>query len=172
MHGISDAQARKLMEEKSKTGQVQMAALKSGMHRNTAMKYLNSGKLPSEMLKERTWRTRKDPFERVWESEIESRLVEASELEAKTLFKHLVSISEPEEYEPGQLMPSGRSAHAATSSCSSGSRCPASPGDPGHTRGGRVGNRQYLRPRGEGCRRRRKRSLGRPGSSPRRRHGR
>lgn len=91
------------MEEKSRTGMVQRAAMKADVHRNTATKYLKSGKLPSEMVKERTWRTRTDPFEDVWEVEVEARLVDAPELEAKTLFEHLMSIGEPGRYEPGQL---------------------------------------------------------------------
>lgn len=91
------------MEEKSRTGKVQRAAMKADVHRNTATKYLKAGKLPSEMVKERTWRTRKDPFEDVWEAEVEARLIEAPELEAKTLFEHLMAIGGPDRYEPGQV---------------------------------------------------------------------
>ena len=44
-----DAQVRKLMTEFQKHGMVEVAALRSGMHRNTAGKYLKEGRLPSEM---------------------------------------------------------------------------------------------------------------------------
>ncbi|MGC4116905.1 MAG: hypothetical protein QM765_20550 [Myxococcales bacterium] len=44
---VSDAQVRRLMEEKTKSGQVGMAAMKAGMDRKTASKYLEEGKLPS-----------------------------------------------------------------------------------------------------------------------------
>ena len=50
----------------SKTEETQeLAAAKAGMDVKTARKYLNAGNLPSESKPERTWRTRKDPFERV-----------------------------------------------------------------------------------------------------------
>ena len=40
---ITDAQVRKLMSEKAKTGRTGIAALKAGMCRNTAAKYLKEG---------------------------------------------------------------------------------------------------------------------------------
>ena len=54
------------MEETSKHGEVGLAALKAGMDRKTAAKYLKEGKYPSELTAERTWRTREDPFEEDW----------------------------------------------------------------------------------------------------------
>jgi len=77
------------------------AALRAGMHRNTATKYLKSGLLPSEAKQPRTWRTRKDPFEADW-PELVVRLEDAPELEAKALFEDLLS-RKPEVYHPGQL---------------------------------------------------------------------
>jgi len=71
------------------------------MDRKTAAKYLREGKYPSELKKERTWRTRLDPFAQDW-PEVEARLAEAPELEAKALFEHLLAQS-PNRYEPGQL---------------------------------------------------------------------
>jgi hypothetical protein len=73
------------MEEMSKHDEIGQAALKAGMDRKTARKYVAAGKLPSEMVKARDWRTRPDPFEEHW-IEIEERLRETPELEAKTLF--------------------------------------------------------------------------------------
>ena len=49
MRTATDAQVRKLMEEMSKHGEVGLAAMKAGMDRKTARKYLRAGKLPSEM---------------------------------------------------------------------------------------------------------------------------
>ena len=54
---VTDAQVRRLMEEKAKHGEVGLAAIRAGMHRETARKYLESGRLPSESNAERTWKT-------------------------------------------------------------------------------------------------------------------
>ena len=51
-------------------------------------RYLGPRRLPSQMRKERTHRTRKDPFEDVW-PELASMLKDAPGLEAKTLFWYL-----------------------------------------------------------------------------------
>ena len=77
------------------------SALRAGMHRNTARKYLKAGLLPSEMIKPRTWRTRGDPFEEDW-PEIVARLTDAPEFEAKALFEDLLT-RKPDAYHPGQL---------------------------------------------------------------------
>ena len=89
------------MEEKNKTGKVCLAALRAGMDRKTASKYLKSGKFPSEMKAVRNWRTRVDPFEDEW-PQIASRFRDAPELEAKAVFENLLS-EHPGKYEPGQL---------------------------------------------------------------------
>ncbi len=89
------------MEEHEKHGKVEKAALRAGMHRNTAGKYLKAGKLPSSMKKPREWRTRRDPFAEDWPG-IVARLELAPELEAKTLFDDLVR-RKPGRYEEGQL---------------------------------------------------------------------
>ena len=44
---VTDAQVRKLMSERDKGATVEVAALKAGVCRRTATKYLSSGKLPS-----------------------------------------------------------------------------------------------------------------------------
>jgi len=89
------------MDEMSKHGQIGVAALRAGMHRNTARRYLEVGKLPSELKAPRTWRTREDPFAEDW-AEIVERLEAAPELEAKSLFEDLVR-RRPGRYEEGQL---------------------------------------------------------------------
>jgi hypothetical protein len=89
------------MDEMSKQGQLGVAAMRAGMHRNTARRYLASGKLPSELQAPRSWRTREDPFAADW-AEIEVQLEAAPELEAKTLFEDLAR-RRPGRYEEGQL---------------------------------------------------------------------
>ncbi len=86
----------------SKTENTQeLAAAKAGMDVKTARKYLKSAKLPSEDKPERDWRTRKDPFERVWE-EIQQQLDGNAGLEAKTVFEALQR-KYPGEFADGQL---------------------------------------------------------------------
>jgi len=97
----TDVQVRKLMEEYQKQGQVGMAALRAGMHRNTASKYLQARKLPSTMREPRHWRTRPDPFAEDW-AEMAVRLADAPELEAKALFDDLLE-RKPDRYHEGQL---------------------------------------------------------------------
>jgi transposase len=97
----TDAQVRKLMEEMSKHGKVGRAALRAGMDRKTARKYVAAGQLPSQMQQPRAWRTRPDPFVEDW-PEIAKRLADAPELEAQALFEDLLS-RQPERYEPGQV---------------------------------------------------------------------
>ena len=97
----TDAQVRKLMKEIRKTGKIGDSALRSGMSRNTAAKYVKIGKLPSELTEPRAWRTRVDPFDSDWE-EIVERLRAAPELEAKALFETLLEKS-PDRYHLGQL---------------------------------------------------------------------
>ncbi len=102
MRPVSDAQVRKLMEEMSKHGRIGRAAMKAGMDRKTARKYVEGDVVPSEIAtRPRDWRTRTDPFEEHW-PEIEERLRQTPELEAKTLFE-LLQDQHPERYEAGQL---------------------------------------------------------------------
>ena len=89
------------MEEMSKHGHIGQAAMKADMDRKTARKYVAGGKLPSEMTTARDWRTRPDPFEAHW-PEVEARLRETPELEAKTLFE-LLQAEHPDRYDEGQL---------------------------------------------------------------------
>ena len=77
------------------------AATKAGMDEKTARKYIQLGKLPSEIEKAHTWRTRKDPFEKVWKS-LKSKLEINPGLEAKTLFEDLQR-QYPGRFEDGQL---------------------------------------------------------------------
>ena len=75
------------MEEIQKHGEIGLAAMRAGMDRKTARKYVRAGKLPSELRKPHTWRTREDPFAEDWPA-LAAMLEEAPELEARTLFEH------------------------------------------------------------------------------------
>jgi len=89
------------MEEMSKHGCIGMASMRAGMDRKTARKYVAAEQLPTQLVKERDWRTRQDPFVEHW-PELEALLVEAPQLEAKTLFEFLEE-KYPGRYEAGQL---------------------------------------------------------------------
>ena len=97
----TDGQVRKLMEEMSKHGKVGLAAMRAGVDRKTARKYVKGGKLPSELVEPRTWRTRPDPFDADWPA-IAARLEAEPGLEAKTVFEVLCA-EHSGRYEPGQL---------------------------------------------------------------------
>lgn len=97
----TDAQVRRLMEEIEKHGGIGLAAMRAGMDRKTARKYVRTGKLPSELRKPHIWRTREDPFAEHW-AVLVAMLEEAPELEATTLFDHLSGLK-PEAHTAGQL---------------------------------------------------------------------
>jgi hypothetical protein len=71
------------------------------MDEKTARKYLRDGKLPSECQAPRNWRTRRDPFEEVWE-EVLGFLEVTPGLQALTLFEYLQR-KYPGRFEEGQL---------------------------------------------------------------------
>ena len=89
------------MKLRKKEKPLTMAAAKAGMARNTARKYLKSGKLPSESWPERSWRTRPDPYETVW-PEVEEILKRSPSVEATAVFDHLNRIHE-ENFEERQV---------------------------------------------------------------------
>ncbi len=97
----TDKQIRKLLMEYEKSRHLEKSSLKAGLCRQTGSKYIDNGKLPSELEVSHVWRTRKDPFAKDW-AEVEERLSEAPELEAKTLFEWLCK-KYPDRYEYGQL---------------------------------------------------------------------
>jgi predicted pyridoxine 5'-phosphate oxidase superfamily flavin-nucleotide-binding protein len=93
---VTDEQVRLLMKWHQKSKSVSQAAAKAGMDEKTARTYIQSGKLPSQVKVDHTWRTRPDPFVEVWD-EIRSQLESHPGLEAKTLFEDL------QRKDPGQL---------------------------------------------------------------------
>lgn len=90
------------MKEYKKHGKVGLAALRSGMHRETAAKYIDVQKLPSELKQQRTWATREDPFAEDWPT-VSSMLNAAPELESKALFTWLMEEHRPGSYQEGQV---------------------------------------------------------------------
>jgi len=66
----------------------EIAASKAGMDPKTARKYLAANRLPSELVQERHWRTREDPFSEVW-GQVRPQIEENPGLEAKTIFEWL-----------------------------------------------------------------------------------
>lgn len=98
---ISDAQFRRLMKEMRDHGNVDLAALRSGMSPNTARKYSKDGRSPEERKQTRDWRTRANPFEADWPAIVE-RLRDCPDLESKTIFEDLCERF-PDRYQEGQL---------------------------------------------------------------------
>jgi hypothetical protein len=89
------------MAEMNNHGKIGRAAMKADMDRKTARKYVAAGRMPSEMVAARDWRTRPDPFDTAW-AEVEERLRATPELEAKTLFE-MLRMQDPTRFEDGQL---------------------------------------------------------------------
>jgi hypothetical protein len=85
---VTDKQVRRLRKLSNTEKNQEIAASKAGMDPTTARRYLGLGRLPSELRKERPWRTREDPFGEVWEA-VQRQIQESPGLEAKTLFEWL-----------------------------------------------------------------------------------
>ena len=68
---VTDRQVRRLMQLMETGEKLMVATLKTGMDEKTARKYIRAGKLPSEVKESHTWRTRKDPFDEVWDEVLE-----------------------------------------------------------------------------------------------------
>jgi hypothetical protein len=98
---VTDQQVKRLWKEVKGGSGVSQASMRADMDRRTGRKYMMLGKLPSEVRGERTWRTRRDPFEDDWK-EMEEKLALEPGLEAKTLFEELRE-RKPGKYEDGQL---------------------------------------------------------------------
>lgn len=65
-----------------------MCAMKAGVSRNTARKYLNQADPCKQEKQPHDWRTREDPVEAIW-GKAKAMLEIAPELEAKSLMEHL-----------------------------------------------------------------------------------
>jgi hypothetical protein len=82
---IKDGQVRRLRRLLDAGKSLTVAAGRTGMDEKTARKYRDLERLPSELAKPRTWRTRADPFEEVW-PEVLARLEAEPKLRPFALF--------------------------------------------------------------------------------------
>ena len=64
---VTDHQVRRLKKLSNSEQNQEVAASKAGMDPKTARKYLALNLLPSELKRDRHWRTHEDPFGEVWE---------------------------------------------------------------------------------------------------------
>lgn len=100
---ITDAQVR-LLRQKLNEGKTQeTAACVAGMSMRSARKW-QDGSIPSQRKQPRSWKTRPDPYEGVWESDVVP-LLEADDkgvLEATTILEELMR-RHPSRFGPGQL---------------------------------------------------------------------
>jgi hypothetical protein len=98
---VNDIQVRRLKKLSKTENTKELAAAKAGMDIKTARRYLADERLPSEQKSERTWRTRKDPFEDVWD-DLQQQLDTNPGLEAKTIFEALQR-AHPDKFTDTQL---------------------------------------------------------------------
>lgn len=90
-----------MKEERNNGKSIKQSAAAGNMCERTACKYLQSGTLPSQRLKQRTYRTHPDDFCDVWD-EILQFLEDNTRIEAKTIFEYLQN-KNPGKYQDGQL---------------------------------------------------------------------
>lgn len=98
---VTDKQVRSLFRMVDSGTSQETAALKAGMARKTARKYLAGRRLPSELTQARTYRTREDPFDEVW-PDVEVLLEADPALQSRTLFDWLQR-ERPGRFADGQL---------------------------------------------------------------------
>ncbi len=98
---VEDRQVRKLFKLLSSGMTLRLAALRSGMSETMARRYRALEKLPSEAKVEHSWRTRKDPFEDVWQEVVEQLRLNPG-LQAKTILEWLQREHEGK-FQDGQL---------------------------------------------------------------------
>jgi transposase len=98
---VTDRQVLALWKEFDKSKLIKISALKTGMDRKTASKYLKQSTLPSELSTERNWRTCEDKLQAIW-PHAEEFLKESPDIEAKALFEHLME-AHPDKLEELQL---------------------------------------------------------------------
>jgi transposase InsO family protein len=99
---ISDRQYQRLMNEFNARGVLSHAAMKADLDPKTARKYVRAAQSPKELQKPRSGRTRRDPLVLLWPAAV-VWLERSPELEAKTLFEHLLA----EQSNPGTATNSG-----------------------------------------------------------------
>src|SRR5437667_12750872 len=85
---VTDEQVRRLRKLSNIEKNQEIAASKAGMDPTTARRYLGLERLPSELKKERTWRTREAPFSEEWDA-VQQQIEESPDRAAKTLCEWL-----------------------------------------------------------------------------------
>jgi hypothetical protein len=98
---VTDEQVRRLRKLSNTEKNQEIASSKAGMDPTTARRYLGLERLPSELKRERHWRTREDPFGEVWGA-VQRQVQESPRLEAKTLFEWLQR-EYPGQFNDGQI---------------------------------------------------------------------
>jgi len=98
---VTDRQVKRLWRALSFGKTLGQAADLANMDEKTARKYRQLGRLPGEVVSQRTWRTRNDRFAEFW-PEVFEQLQEAPGLEAKTLFQWLQR-KHPGKFDDSQL---------------------------------------------------------------------
>lgn len=88
---ITEQQYQRLMKEYARSAVLRTAAMKAGMNRETAAKYLAAGHGPQP--EKKRGRRRPDPLTTIW-PKAEQMLGDAPELEAKALFEHLLVLTD------------------------------------------------------------------------------
>ena len=96
-----DGEIKLLLNERGKGASQKLAAARAGVSERTARKYEQAGKLPSQLKKPRTHRTRDDPFVGDWPW-VEAQIRDDPALQTKTLFA-LLCAAFPGRYQAGQL---------------------------------------------------------------------
>ena len=89
------------MRERHKGTTQEVAAARASMSERTARRYEKAGKLPSQLKRPRTWRTRENPFEEDWPWVVE-QLERDAALQVSTLFA-LLCAQHPGNYRPTQV---------------------------------------------------------------------
>lgn len=98
---VTDEQVKRMWQALASGKTLAQSADKGSMDEKTARRYRQLGRLPSEVVPERRWRTRKDPFTEVW-PEVFQQLAQAPGLEATTLFGWLQT-KYPGKFDDSQL---------------------------------------------------------------------
>jgi len=96
-----DGEVMLYRRERAKGTIQKVAAARAGISERTARKYEQAGKLPSQMKRPHTWRTRKNPFEDDWSWVVE-QLERDPALQATTLFA-LLCARHPDRYTATQV---------------------------------------------------------------------
>jgi len=94
-------QAELYMAERNKGKTQETSAVKAGISERTGRR-IEAGEVNPAEHRVRRWRTRKDPFEKIWDAEIVPQLMEHPEFTPQTLFEDLQK-RHPQEYSNSRL---------------------------------------------------------------------